>query len=103
MMRRLLKYILLIPVLVSCSREDIPVNEDDAIAFSVSAPGLIVTRAEITNDVAGTIENGVLDGNIGIRLHELLIPDFLYGQFQCIRQSVFRKMVPRSACRHVEI
>ena len=81
MMRRLLKYILLIPVLVSCSREDIPVNEDDAIAFSVSAPGLIVTRAEITNDVAGrTIENGVLDGNIGIRLHELLIPDFLYGQ-----------------------
>ena len=71
---------LLIPVLVSCSREDTPVNEDDAITFSVSAPGLNVTRAEIANDVAGTIENGVLDGNVGIRLHELLVPDFLYGQ-----------------------
>lgn len=83
MMIRLLKYLAasVAILLVSCSK-DSPADDraqQDDIVFAVSAPGLNVTKAEIRDDQPWQVENDVTQGKVGVRIHETLIPDFLYG------------------------
>mgnify|MGYP003291597545 CR=1 FL=1 len=74
-MRRLI-IILMALIAASCERDDPSQSHGDPIAFALSVPGLEVTKAEITNDGLVT---GVNNGTIGVRLHETLIQDFIYG------------------------
>lgn len=74
-MKRLI-IILVAFVALACEREITPQSQDETIMFSVSAPGLEVTRSEVTD--AGLAE-GVDGGTMGLRLHETLLSDYIYG------------------------
>lgn len=79
-MKRLI-IILVAFVALACEREITPQSQDETIMFSVSAPGLEVTRSEVTESEvtdAGLAE-GVDSGTMGLRLHETLLSDYIYG------------------------
>lgn len=77
-MRRFV-YIFILLAVVSCARGEDPVTRDDVITFSVSAPGLELTRAEVKDDGEWELERRVKASEVGIRLHEALLSDFIYG------------------------
>ena len=74
-MKRLI-IILVAFVALACEREITPQSQDETIMFSVSAPGLEVTRSEVTD---AELAEGVDGGTMGLRLHETLLSDYIYG------------------------
>lgn len=70
-------YILLVLIMVACGKEQSSLEKDDRITFAVSAPGLEITKAEVSGD---GLEASVTAGSVGVRLHETLINNYIYGQ-----------------------
>jgi len=82
MKRTLISAFAALLALFSCSKAAHTTSESvgsDAIMFAVSAPGLNVTRSEIRDDQAGQLADSVVTEKMGLRLHETLVEDFLYG------------------------
>ena len=82
MKRTLISAFAALLALFSCSKAAHTTSESvgsDAIMFAVSAPGLNVTRSEIRDDQAGQLADSVVKEKMGLRLHETLVEDFLYG------------------------
>lgn len=69
-------YILLVLTVVACGKEQSSFEKDDRLAFAVSAPGLEITKAEVSGD---GLEASVTAGSVGVRLHETLINNYIYG------------------------
>ena len=75
MIKRFL-HIFLMLLITACGKEQSSSLRNSLITFAVSAPGLEVTRAEVSEE---GLESSVAGGTVGVRLHETLINNYIYG------------------------